>query len=233
MSQNAQVTAPDEVALLRQIDSPTLANAIELLGVRNRNTGFCDRRMRQLTPEMGVLCGYAVTVQAVTDTAEPCSREAGVEKYLQVCEALRTAPKPAVVVIQELGDRPRRSAHIGEVLATLFQRFGALGVVSDSAVRDMAELRGLGFQAFAPGTVASHANFRLEGVQVPVQVCGMLVRPGDLLHGDENGLINVPSQDRERLPKLADRVRAKEKLVLDYLKGEEVTLEGIRERLTH
>lgn len=233
MNQHEPVIVEDEVASLGQIDSPTLANAIELLEVRNRNTGFCDRRMRQLTPEMGVLCGYAVTVQAVTDTAEPCSREAGVDKYLQVCEALEVAPKPAVVVVQELGGRPERSAHIGEVLATLFQRFGALGIVSDGAVRDMAELRGLGFQAFAPGSVASHGNFRLEGVQVPVQVCGMMVRPGDLLHGDENGLISVPSGLRERLPELADRVRAKEKMVLDYLKGEEVTLDGIRKRLTH
>lgn len=224
---------PALAAKLRDIDTPTLANAIELLEVRNRATGFSDRRMRQLTPEMGAMCAYAVTVQAVTATAEPFGREDGVEKYLDVCRALEASPKPAVVVFHEFGPHPELSAHIGEVLATMFRRFGAVGVVSDGAVRDMAELRGLGFQAFAPGTVASHANFAVLRVQVPVVVCGLTVHPGDMLHGDENGLISVPEGGRERLPELADQVRAKEKKVLDYLKGEGATLEGIRERMTH
>jgi len=218
---------------LRKIDTPTVANAIEVLDVRNRATGFCDRRMRQLTPEMGVLCGYAVTVQAVTMTAEPFGREAGVEKYLEICRALDAAPKPAMVVFQEFGPHPEFSAHIGEVLATMFQRFGAIGVISDGAVRDMAEIRALGFQAFAPGTVASHANFAIRAVQVPVTVCGLTVEPGDLLHGDENGLIHIPEEGREQLPGLCDQVRAKEKIVLDYLKGDHVTPEGIRARMTH
>ena len=218
---------------LKTYDTPTLANAIEVLDVRNRATGFCDRRMRQLTPEMGVLCGYAVTVQAVTMTAEPFGRQAGVEKYIEVSRALEAAPKPAVVVFQEFGPHPEFSAHIGEVLATLFQRFGAIGVVSDSAVRDMAEIRALGFQAFAPGTVASHANFSIRAIQTPVTVCGLTIHPGDLLHGDENGLIQIPEEGRDRLPELCDRVRAKEKIVLDYLKGSQVTHEGVRERMTH
>ena len=218
---------------LCQVDTPTLANAIEMLDVRNRATGFCSRLMRQLTPEMGVLCGHAVTVQAVTMTAERSDRKEAVEKYLDVCRALERAPKPAVVVVQEFGPHPEFSAHIGEVLATLFRRFGAIGVVSDGAVRDMTEIRALGFQVFAPGTVASHANFVIRAVQTPVVVCGLTVHPGDLLHGDENGLINIPKKGRNRLPELADRVRTKEKIVLDYLKGADITLNGIRKRMTH
>jgi len=221
------------VDALRNTDTPTVANAIEILDARNRATGFCDRRMRQLTPEMGVLCGYAVTVQAVTMTAEPFDRQAGVEKYIEVCRALEAAPKPAVIVFQEFGPHPEFSAHIGEVLATLFQRYGAIGVVSDGAVRDMAEIRALGFQAFAPGTVASHANFAIRAVQVPVVVCGLTVHPGDLLHGDENGLIGVPEARREELPACCERVRAKEKIVLDYIRSADVNLDGVRERLTH
>ncbi|MFW5893762.1 MAG: RraA family protein [Verrucomicrobiota bacterium] len=228
------MSSPDDmVKKLTEIDSPTMANAIETLNVRNRFSGFCNRDMKQLTPEMGVLCGYAVTIQAETATAEPCGREEGVDKYLEVCQALQEAPKPAVVVFQEFGSLPEYSAHIGEVLATMFQRFGAIGVVSDSAVRDIREMRQLNFQAFAPGTVASHANFAIRYVQTPVVVCGMTIHPGDLLHGDENGLIKIPVEGREQLPELADKVLRKEKTALDYIKGEEVTLQGIRERLTH
>lgn len=222
------------VAALRRADTPTLANAIEKLAVRNRATGFCSRAMRQLTPELGPICAYAVTVQAVTMTSEPePSRADAVERYLEVCEALGASPKPAVVVFQEMGPFPEYSAHIGEVLGTLFQRFGGIGVVSDGAVRDLREIRALRFQAFAPGTVASHANFVIQRVQVPVVVCGLTVFPGDLLHGDENGLIQVPVEGRDGLPELIERVQRSERRVLDYLAGPEVTLDGLRQRLVH
>ena len=223
----------DLIDHLRNIDTPTLANAIESLNLQNRMTGFCDRRLRQLTPEMGVLCGHALTLQAETAVAEPCSREAGVEMYIEVCRALEQMPKPAIVVIEEFGPHAAFSAHIGEVLATLFQRFGAIGVVSDAAIRDLNELRALGFQAFAPGTVASHANFAIRRVGIPVRICGLTVSPGDLLHGDENGLIRIPERGRDRLPALAEAIRTKEKVILEYLKEPSITLEGIRERLTH
>ena len=223
-----------QIDALRRADTPTLANAIEHLHVRNRASGFCSRAMRQLTPELGTMCGYAVTVKAVTMTPETtCDREEAVEQYLEVCAALAASARPAVVVFQESGPFPAYSAHLGGVLATLFRHFGATGVVSDSAVRDLREIKNLGFHAFAPGTVASHANFAIQHVQVPVTVCGLTVNPGDLLHGDENGLITVPLEGRDRLPELVERVRNTEKQILDYLAGEEVTLEGVRERLAH
>lgn len=220
---------------LAQIDTPTLANAIEILNIRNRASGFCNRLMRQLTPEFGVMCGYAVTVQAVTMTPETTERNASVSNYLKLCRAIERSPKPAVVVFQETSGFPEYSAHIGEVLVSLFRHFGAIGVVSDSAVRDITEIRQLGFQLFAPGLVASHANIALEVINEPVTVCGMRVHPGDLLHGDENGLISVPAEGREALPELVGKVRAKESVLLDYLRKDPsaVTLEGIRDRLTH
>lgn len=99
------------IGVLPGIDSPTLANAIELLDVRNRATGFCNRTMRQLTPEMGTLCGYAVTVQATTAAAESYPRDKSVERYIDVCRAIEAAPKPAVVVFHEFGPQPECSVH--------------------------------------------------------------------------------------------------------------------------
>ncbi len=89
---------------LTGIDTPTLANAIEKLHVRNRTAGFAHRLMRQLTQEMGVMCGYAVTVKAVTATPDPSGRGQCVDRYIEVCKAVRSALKPAVVVFQEFGN---------------------------------------------------------------------------------------------------------------------------------
>ena len=182
----------DKETLIKQlleIDSPTLSNAIEKLAVRDRISGFAHRQLRHLTPELGILCGYAVTAQAVTMAPEPGDRAKDVDLYIQICAALEKLPGPGIVVIQEVGPQPAYSVHCGEVMATMFRKFGAAGLVSDGAVRDLAQVRELGFHLFAPGAVVSHGNFRLVRSQVPVTVCGLSVEPGDLLHGDEHGLL--------------------------------------------
>jgi 4-hydroxy-4-methyl-2-oxoglutarate aldolase len=214
---------------LAKIDTPTLSNAIERLGVRNRTSGFCHRAMRDLTPELGVLCGRAVTAQAVTMHPDAGDRRRCVELRLELCDALGRLEAPGVVVIQEVGPHPEYSVHAGDVMATLFRRFGAIGLVSDGALRDVAEVRATGFHFFAPGTVASHATFRLVAVQLPVTVCGLRVNPGDVIHGDQSGLMSVPEEGIDRLEELVAGVREREKAMLDYLNGEDVSREGILE----
>ena len=152
---------------------------------------------------------------------------------MELCTACERSPRPTVVVLQEISRHPEFSAHCGEVMATTFQRLGVIGLVSDSAVRDIPEVRGLGFHYFAPGAVASHANFRVSRVQVPVTVCGLQIAPGDLLHGDENGLLKVPPQGREELPRLADEVRNAEQPLLEFVRSDAFTIELLRQRLTH
>ncbi len=118
-----------------------------------------------------------------------------------------------------------------EVMATIFTRLGAAGLVSDSGVRDIAEVRALKFHYFARGTVSSHANFRIVRVGVPVQVQGLVIRPGDLLHGDENGVLLIPPSLEEALPAKVDAVRSMEGELLDYVRGESFTLDGLRRRI--
>jgi len=77
-------------------------------------------------------------------------------------------------------------------MATTFRRLGAVGLVSDSGVRDLPESARARVSYFARGAVASHASFRIVRSNVPVQILGLVVQPGDLLHGDENGLVSVP-----------------------------------------
>jgi regulator of RNase E activity RraA len=226
---------PDSEDLLKQlleIDSPTLSNAIERLKVRDRISGFAGRKLRHLTPELGILCGYAVTAHAVTMAPEPGDRARDVDVYIDLCSELGRLPGPGVVVIQEVGPQPAFSTHCGEVMATMFRKFGAVGLISDSAVRDLAQVRELGFHLFAPGAVVSHGNFRLIRTQTSVTICGLQVEPGDLLHGDENGLLKVPKEGREKLPGIAAEIMAREKKILDYLGQEEVSLEELQKRMT-
>lgn len=211
------------IEYLLQVDTPTLSNAIELLNVRPRNAGFAPLTLRCLFPELRRMAGYAVTAQVETVTqAAPGGPEGHVELYRLV----ESSPKPAVVVLQEIGGFPDFAAHCGEVMATFFRRLGAVGLVSDCAVRDLAEVRALGFHLFARGACASHAYFHIVRTGVPVTVCGLPVRPGELLHGDENGLITVPEADLERLKEAVEDVRRNERRIMDYARSPEFTVDG-------
>ncbi|MCS7042359.1 MAG: RraA family protein [Bryobacteraceae bacterium] len=208
---------------LAGVDTPTLSNAIELLNVRPRSAGFAPLALRCLFPGLGRMTGYAVTAQVETVTqASP----GGPEGHLELYRLVEASPKPAVVVLQEIGGFPDYAAHCGEVMATFFRRLGAVGLVSDCAVRDLPEVRALGFHFFARGACASHACFRIVRVGVPVTVCGLPVRPGELLHGDENGLITVPEAGLEKLREAVEEVRRSERRIMDYVRSPGFTLEG-------
>jgi regulator of RNase E activity RraA len=212
-----------DIEYLKSIDSPTLANAIELLKVRPNERGFTPVDIRCLFPELGRMCGYAVTAQVETVTQmEPFTLETFVDLYRLV----ERSPKPAVVVLQEIGGFPEYAAHCGEVMSTFFTRLGATGLVSDCAVRDLPEVRRLGFHYFARGAVASHAHFRIIRSGVPVQIRGMVVKPGDLIHGDENGAITVPHVSDEAIRAAVDEIRRKERAVMDFVRSTDFALEG-------
>lgn len=214
-----------DIEYLKSIDSPTLINAIELLKTRPNEQGFTPVDIRCLFPELGRMCGYAVTAQVETVTQmEPFT----IDTFIDLYRLVEQAPKPAVIVLQEIGGFPEYAAHCGEVMATFFTRLGAVGLISDCAVRDLPEVRRMGFHFFARGAVASHANYRIARVGVPVQIRGMVVQPGDLLHADENGVITVPSVEIDQIRSAVETVRRKEKTVMDFVRNQEFTLENFK-----
>jgi regulator of RNase E activity RraA len=213
---------------LKSVDAPTLSNAIELLKVRPHREGFTPLQVRALFPDFGRMCGYAVTAQVETVTE---SEEKDVNRFVELYRATERSSKPAVIVLQEIGGNPDYAAHCGEVMATIFKRLGAVGLVSDCAVRDIPEVRALGFHYFARGTVVSHASFRIVRAGVPVQVCGLVIHPGDILHGDENGLLLVPRGLEESLPGAVDAVRSRERRLMDWVRGEGFLLDRLHDRM--
>jgi 4-hydroxy-4-methyl-2-oxoglutarate aldolase len=217
---------PEQLEELRQIDSPTISNAIERFKVRPRVQGFAGWDLRCAFPELGSMVGYAVTCTA-DSTTEARADERGL---LRLWAAIEAAPKPAVVVIKDIGPERSRSCHMGEVMATTARALGAVGCVSDGGLRDVVEVRALGgFQYFCPGPVVSHGNPIICEVGIPVTLEGMAVAPGDLLHGDANGVLVIPDGIADRVAAEAQRVRAEEKEVLDFVRAPGLTVEKLRQ----
>ena len=214
------------IEYLKTIDTPTLANAIELLKLRPRQEGFTPLSIRALFPHLGRMCGYAVTAQVETVTqSEPFD----IGHFIELYHLVESSPKPAVIALQEIGGQRDYAAHAGEVMSTFFKRLGAVGLVSDCGVRDLDEVEAMGFHYFARGSVASHANFHIVRSGIPVQIEGMVVKPGDLLHGDRNGLITVPSTDEAAIKTAVDQIRSREGKILDFVRSDKFSLAGFRD----
>lgn len=215
----------DFIEYLKTVDTPTLCNAIELLKVRKDHEGFTPLEIRCLFPEFGRMIGHAVTAQVETYTS---MEKRDNRLFVDLYSLLDKGPKPGVIVLQEVGGHGNYAAHAGEVMSTIFHKLGAVGLVSDCGVRDIPEVRRIGFHYFARGTVASHGNFRIVRVGVPVQIMGLVIKTGDLLHGDENGLALVPDEKRDLIPQMVDLIRSREGKLLDYVKSDAFTLDGLR-----
>ena len=174
---------------LRKYDSPTICNVIELLDYRPRNLGFAHAQVRAVFPTLPPTVGYAVT--ATFRSATEADRGETATSLADQLEAFATVPEPRIVVIQDLDDPPC-GAVFGEVMVSSYKGFGCIGLVTNGYARDIAQIKPLDFQCFAAGLSVSHAYCRVLDVQVPVQIGGATIRPGDLLHGDENGVTTIP-----------------------------------------
>jgi 4-hydroxy-4-methyl-2-oxoglutarate aldolase len=222
---------PEQLAELKAIDTPTICNAIEKFKVRGRVEGFMGMDIRCLLPELGVMVGYAVTV-TVDSTVEGAPLDT--RAWFNWMKAMEAAPKPVVVVFKDISDNPRHSAHLGEVMATIAARLGVVGVVTDGGLRDILEVKQVGLQCFAKGLVPSHGNPRLIEVNVPVTVDGVRIEPGDLLHGDANGVTAIPRAIADQVAKAALEVRSEEAGLLAYIRSSEFKPEEyFRRRFTH
>ncbi len=213
-----------EFAFLAEIDSCTLSNAIEQHQVRDRDQGYLGGEIRCLFPELPRTVGYAVTAKVRNRRGEPGDPEGN----WRLWEHLESAPSPAVLVFESTDDVPDRCAHFGEVMCTFAVRLGAIGLVTNGGVRDLAEVLDAGFQYFAPFQTVSHGNAEIYDVGSTVRISGENIESGELLHGDKHGVLKIPQIDIEDLRNSVSNVFAAERELINFVKSDAFTLSGAR-----
>lgn len=201
---------------LAKFDTPTICNVIELFDVRPRNQGYMDHRIGCNFPEFPPMVGFASTAAFRSD-APPAGGDAYGSMDQQVA-GFAELPGPAVVVFQDLDD-PAVSATFGEVMCATYKAFGASGLITSGGGRDLEQVRALKFPVFTGSTICSHAYCHMLHIGVPVRVGGLMVNQGDLLHGDANGVTNIPIDIAADIADVAQPFVDAEGIVLDYVNG--------------
>ncbi len=211
---------------LKKISSPSIANAIETFNVRPRNQGFMSSEIRCLFPELGPLIGHAVTAVI---RAEPQPLEGHRSSTFGWWDYVLSIPAPRVIVVHDLDEPRGQGAQWGEVQANIHKALGAVGAITDGSVRDLDEVRALGFQFAAAHVSVSHAYVHMVDFGLPVKLGGLWVKPGDLIHCDQHGAVTIPA---DLVPKVADavrRVEADERKIIEVCPSREFSADKLKE----
>ncbi|MFJ1254431.1 RraA family protein [Cupriavidus sp. CuC1] len=187
---------------IRKNPSAPQADAALLAALRDLPVAALSDSMHRNTGTVGLQPFHKAVATTMVGTAVTARSRGGDNlTYLRALEFCRPGD---VLVIDAGGDL--QNAVVGGILSYYAASIGVVGVVVDGAVRDVAELREREFPVYARGV--THRGPYKDGpgeINVPVSVGGMVVRPGDVLVGDQDGLLAIPPGD---VPLLIEKARA-------------------------
>ena len=215
-----------QLEALRRLDACTLANAIETFHQRLRNEGFVDHSVRSLFPELPPMVGYAATVR-IRGSSPPVAGGPYPDRT-DWWDYIDSLPRPRVVVLQDVASKPGLASLIGEVHMTILRALGCVGVVTNGAVRDMPAARAAGFHYFAGCVSVSHGYVHIVDFGDPVEIGGLRIESGALLHGDMHGVQSVPQEVAAQIPEVAARIRTDERALLALCRSPDFSLEKLR-----
>lgn len=220
------MTTQAELAQLARYPTPTIANALECMGMPPE-VGYTDATLRLATPGLPPFVGWAVTARVSTQRPPdgPATRSSMEGWWRHVAER----PAPAIVVAEDVDPVPDGSVW-GEVQGRLHRALGVTGIVTNGSVRDVDELRAIGLPVLATRLVVSHAYPRFVGFGEPVRVAGLTVAEGDLLHADQHGVQRIPpGTDLTELARVAAEIEGLERELFVAAEANGRDIEGFLE----
>ena len=197
---------------LRRFDTPTIANALEIARGQRTITGFTRRTLIAAFPQLPPIVGFARTVTIRSSTPyDPAVRR---KNQLAYYEHVAQAPQPTVSVVQDIDSQPGLGAFWGEVNTHIHWGLGCAGAVTNGSMRDLDAMHPQ-FQCLAASLSPSHAWVQVVDIGRQVDVSGMVVSDGDIVHADRHGAITIPRDLLEKLPAAIDLMARREKEILD------------------
>lgn len=215
----------ETLRVLASLDTCAIANAIEAFDVRLRNEGFTNSTLYCRFPGFSPMVGYAITLR-IRAGAPPPRNHTYLDR-MDWWKQLESMLLPHVVVIQDMDARPGGGAFIGEVHAAILKALGCVGVITNGAVRDLPEVEKTGFQLFSNSISVSHGYAHVVDFGMPVEIAGLRIKPGDLLHGDLHGVARVPLEIAADIPRMAAAMRRREKIITTFCKSSDFSTGGL------
>lgn len=216
---------------LSSVDTCTVSNAIERMQVRMRNEGFIAGSICCQFPELPPMVGYAATARLRT-TAPPMVHRCYYDR-MDWWQYVASVPEPRILVLHDVDHHPGFGALVGEIHASIGRALNCVGCVTNGAARDLPSVKAMGFQIFAGNVAVSHAYSHIIEFGDPVEIGGLKVSSGDLLHGDRHGIVKVPLGIAEEIPEQAAKILQEERELVEFCRSNGFSLDELGKRIKH
>jgi regulator of RNase E activity RraA len=197
---------------LSRFDTPTICNALEIVRGQRFTSGFTRQRLLAAFPTLPPIVGYAKTARLRCSV--PFDSAARRQKLLGYYEYVAQPKQPAIAVVEDIDSQPGLGAFWGEVNTTVHWGLGCHGAVTNGSMRDLGAMCPQ-FQCLAATLSPSHVNAQVVEFGTPVEVFGMAVSNGDIVHADRHGAVVFTSAEGEKLPAAIDLIARRERVILD------------------
>ena len=218
--------SPAQLEQLRRLSTCVVASAIERFQVRLPNTGFADSSVRCVFEDLPPVVGYAATSRI--RSADPPMEGRSYYARFDWWDHILTIPAPRIVVVEDVDTPGGLGAFIGEVHANILIALDCVAMATNGAVRDLPHVQRTGFQMFAGNVSVSHAYAHVFDFGGTVQIGGLKVHPGDLIHGDRHGIQTIPLEIADRVPAAAHEILQKRQRLIGLCRAPHFTPEGFR-----
>lgn len=215
---------------LRQWDTPTICNALELISPERRATGFTVENMVCRGPDFPPIVGLARTamIRALAPSTRP-AKEAAAHRVAYY-EYVASGALPTVSVIQDLDPNPGFGAFWGEVNTAIHLGLGCEGVVTNGSIRDLDQCAP-GFQLLAGKIAPSHAHVHVTDFGTTVNVMGMTVAHDDIIHADRHGAVVIPAKAVADIAGAVDLLVRREAVILACARAPDFSIDKLRAAL--
>ncbi len=215
-----------DLETLKQWDTPTICNGLEILVPERRAIGFTVEPMVAVDRKFPPIVGLARTGMIRAKEAPRSKVVDRVDWYAYV----EATELPTIAVLQDIDDRAGYGAYWGEVQTTIHKALRVLGCVTNGSFRDL-DMLAPGFQIIGGRVGPSHAHVHMVDFGKPVDVFGMHAVHDDVIHADFHGAVVVPADCVKRLPAAIDLVSRREKVILDVCHAADFSFGKLRDAL--
>jgi 4-hydroxy-4-methyl-2-oxoglutarate aldolase len=217
---------------LRKIDTCTVSNAIERLNGRLRNEGqISGAAVHCIFPKFPPVLGYAVTgcMRAATEPVAGRTYHENMSWWHYVA----TFPTPRIMVVLDRDEVPGSGALVGELHAVIGQALDCVAYITNGSVRDLPGVEAIGFQLFAGSIAVSHKYAHICEYGQPIEIDGLTISPGDLLHGDCHGVHTIPLSIASQIPEMASEILKEEEELKELCRSPGFSLQKLEKKLRH
>lgn len=228
-----QALSVTDLEKLSALDACTVSNAIERLNVRLRNEGFVcgvvPGGVQCQFPELGPMVGYAAT--GLIRSASPPMTHRCYYDRMDWWTYVASLPEPRVLVLQDADPKPGLGAFVGEIHAVIATALKCIGCVTNGAVRDLPAVEATGFKLFAGSVSVSHSYAHIVEFGEPVEIGGLKIHSGDLIHGDRHGVLTIPHAVATEVPAEASKILLEERQLIQFCRSRQFSLEKLSQRI--